>query len=167
MKIIIAGDGKVGSNLTRKLSAEGYDLTLIDKITDSNGNTVLQNEPVLHSELKLSDELWNAIHTGMREVVLNHDSFSDYNMEGGVPVSGKTGTAQEVVTKPNHALFVGYAPSDAPKMAIACRIAYGYTSANTAALARDVVNYYFKQKDTQELIPGHAIQVTAGNTRTD
>ena len=31
MKIIIAGDGKVGSNLTRKLSAEGYDLTLIDK----------------------------------------------------------------------------------------------------------------------------------------
>jgi penicillin-binding protein 2 len=88
-------------------------------------------------------------------------------MEGGVPVSGKTGTAQEVVTKPNHALFVGYAPSDVPKMAIACRIADGYTSANTAALARDVVNYYFKQKDTQELIPGHAIQVTAGNTRTD
>lgn len=153
--------------MTLANSGQCYDLTLIDKITDSNGNTVLQNEPVLHSELKLSDELWNAIHTGMREVVLNHDSFSDYNMEGGVPVSGKTGTAQEVVTKPNHALFVGYAPSDAPKMAIACRIAYGYTSANTAALARDVVNYYFKQKDTQELIPGHAIQVTAGNTRTD
>lgn len=30
MKIIIAGDGKVGAALTRKLSAEGYDLTLID-----------------------------------------------------------------------------------------------------------------------------------------
>lgn len=30
MKIIIAGEGKVGSNLTRQLSAEGYDLTLID-----------------------------------------------------------------------------------------------------------------------------------------
>ena len=30
MKIIIAGDGKVGSMLTRQLSAEGYDLTLID-----------------------------------------------------------------------------------------------------------------------------------------
>ena len=30
MKIIIAGDGKVGANLTRKLSAEGYDITLID-----------------------------------------------------------------------------------------------------------------------------------------
>lgn len=31
MKIIIAGDGKVGSILTRQLSAEGYDLTLIDE----------------------------------------------------------------------------------------------------------------------------------------
>ena len=30
MKIIIAGYGKVGSALTRQLSAEGYDLTVID-----------------------------------------------------------------------------------------------------------------------------------------
>ena len=30
MKIIIAGDGKMGAALTRKLSAEGEDLTLID-----------------------------------------------------------------------------------------------------------------------------------------
>ncbi len=30
MKIIVAGDGKVGSTLIRQLSAEGYDLTLID-----------------------------------------------------------------------------------------------------------------------------------------
>lgn len=30
MKILIAGDGKVGSTLTRQLSGEGYDLTVID-----------------------------------------------------------------------------------------------------------------------------------------
>lgn len=30
MKIIIAGDGKVGLTLTQKLSAAGHDLTLID-----------------------------------------------------------------------------------------------------------------------------------------
>ena len=148
-------------------SGQCYDLTLVDKITDSNGNTVSEQDPVLHSELKVSSELWDAIHSGMRQVVLNHAAFKEYNTEGGVAVSGKTGTAQEVTTKPNHALFIGYAPSDAPQMAIACRIAYGYTSANTAALARDVVNYYFKQKEDSELMPGHAIQVTAGNVRTD
>lgn len=30
MRIIIAGDGKVGSTLTRQLVAEGHDITLID-----------------------------------------------------------------------------------------------------------------------------------------
>lgn len=30
VKIVIAGDGKVGAMLTKQLSAEGYDLTLID-----------------------------------------------------------------------------------------------------------------------------------------
>ena len=30
MKIIIAGDGKVGSTLTKELAAEGHDITLID-----------------------------------------------------------------------------------------------------------------------------------------
>ena len=33
MKIIIAGGGKVGATLTRQLSSEGYDLTLIDTST--------------------------------------------------------------------------------------------------------------------------------------
>ena len=33
LKIIIAGGGKVGATLTRQLSAEGYDLTLMDKNT--------------------------------------------------------------------------------------------------------------------------------------
>ena len=30
MRVLIAGDGKVGLTLTRKLSSEGYDITLID-----------------------------------------------------------------------------------------------------------------------------------------
>ena len=38
MNIIIAGDGRVGSTLTRQLSSEGCDLTLID-----NDFSVLEN----------------------------------------------------------------------------------------------------------------------------
>lgn len=40
MKIIIAGDGKMGATLTRQFSAEGYDLTLID----SNANVLETSE---------------------------------------------------------------------------------------------------------------------------
>lgn len=42
MKILIAGDGKVGAALTRQLSSEGYDLTLIDNNPEVLANTVNQ-----------------------------------------------------------------------------------------------------------------------------
>lgn len=43
MKIIVAGDGKVGATLIRQLSAEGYDLTLID-----TNRKVLEDSVVRH-----------------------------------------------------------------------------------------------------------------------
>ena len=46
-------------------------------------------------------------------------------------------------------------------------ITTGSASKAAAAMARDVIEYYFNQKDISELIPGHAIQVTTDNTRTD
>jgi trk system potassium uptake protein TrkA len=46
VKILIAGDGKVGATLTRQLSAEGYDLTLIDS-----------NQQVLESSIERYDVL--------------------------------------------------------------------------------------------------------------
>ena len=42
MKILIAGGGKVGAALTRQLSAEGYDLTLIDNNPEVLASTVNQ-----------------------------------------------------------------------------------------------------------------------------
>lgn len=44
MKILIAGDGKVGSLLTRHLSAEGYDLTVIDSKKEVLNLTVEQHD---------------------------------------------------------------------------------------------------------------------------
>ena len=42
MKVIIAGDGKVGATLTRQLSLEGNDLTLIDSNARVLGSTIEQ-----------------------------------------------------------------------------------------------------------------------------
>ena len=142
-----------------------YDLTLIDRITDANGNTVDENDPVVHSTVDIPNELWDAIHTGMRAVVLQHTQFQNYV---GVQIAGKTGTAQESTVKPSHALFVGYAPyNEPPQMAIAVRVANGYTSANAAAIARDLVSYYFGTQDDAVLLTGHAMQAATDNSRTD
>ena len=38
---------------------------------------------------------------------------------------------------------MGYAPYESPQIAIAIRIANGYTSANAASMAADIFSYYF------------------------
>lgn len=79
-------------------------------------------------------------------------------------VAGKTGTAQQSKDKPNHGLFIGYAPYDDPEIALAVRITNGYSSANAALVARDVISYYYKLQDKSELITGHASQPSESGT---
>ncbi len=140
-----------------------YDLTLIDKVTDTNGNTIDENDPTIHSLVELPDYLWSTIHGGMRDMVRNHSVLKAFN---DVAIAGKTGTAQEVVTKPTHSEFIGFAPystEEAPTMAIAARIANGYSSANAAALAMDTVSYYFGSRPEAELLTGHAVEAVTVN----
>jgi penicillin-binding protein 2 len=60
------------------------------------------------------------------------------------------------VNHPNHALFIGYAPYESPEIALAVRIAHGYTSANAASIAADVYKYYFNLIEKDELLSGQA-----------
>ena len=61
MKILIAGDGKVGATLTRQLSAEGYDLTLIDSNPRVLENSVEQYDVIaVHGNCASMDTLRQA-----------------------------------------------------------------------------------------------------------
>ena len=77
----------------------------------------------------LTSSQWDAIHSGMREVVSTMDRFQGFD----IPVAGKTGTAQQT-GHANHGLFVGYAPYDDPEITIAVRIANGYSSHNETSM---------------------------------
>ncbi|MCD7955883.1 MAG: peptidase [Lachnospiraceae bacterium] len=133
-----------------------YYLTLVKYTSDSSGSVLEENEPEVGSTVSLSSDLWDAIHAGMRGMVKNHDSFSGFT---GVEVAGKTGTTQVTTSQPNHATFMGYAPYDDPEIGIVVRIANGYTSANAATLARNVISYYYGIDDEDTLITGHAYTV--------
>lgn len=131
-----------------------YYLTLVDSITDSAGSVLEKNEAKIRDVIELPQELWTTIHAGMRGVVTNHAVFKNFT---GVAVAGKTGTAQVSTDVPNHGVFVGYAPYDGePEIAIAVRIANGYTSANAALVARDTISYYYGLQPEDQLIIGHA-----------
>ena len=81
-------------------------------------------------------------------------------------MAGKTGTAQESRSRPNHAVFVCYAPYEAPEIAMAVRVANGYTSDYAAQIAKDVIKYYYDLADEDE-IAGKAEALTGGSLNAD
>lgn len=144
-----------------------YRLTLLDKVTDPEGNLVQDYGPMVASTIdSVSGSTWNAIHEGMRLMAENSKVFEGLSEK--LVIAGKTGTAQQIATRPNHALFIGYAPYNSPRMAIATRIAYGYTSANAAEVSRDIMEYYFRLADADELLDGQAQDISeSANGFTD
>ena len=123
-----------------------YDLTLIDKVADYEGNTVMEKEPSVHSTVTISGELWSKIYEGLRLVVTDDLSGCELLNSINVKVAGKTGTAQEDTSRPAHALFVSYAPYENPEVAVTCVIQNGYASANSAELASFIYAYMYDKE---------------------
>ncbi len=140
-----------------------FQLTLLDKTTDSNGNLLEEYNSKVRNRIDMPLPYWNAIHTGMRQVVEDKSYYNNL----GVAVAGKTGTAQESANRPNHSLFVCYAPYEKPEIAIATRIAYGYTSSYAAQITKEALTYYFELRDTDEIISGTAQTLQDGATNAD
>ncbi len=140
-----------------------YNLTLLDKVTDSNGNLIVDYEPTVRNTIDMPSSYWNAIHSGMRKVVEKKTYFKDL----GVVVAGKTGTAEENRKRANHALFVSYAPFDNPEITVSTRIAFGYTSEYAANLTRDIYKYYYGLEEEDAILTGTAVIPDAASTTAD
>jgi penicillin-binding protein 2 len=79
----------------------------------------------------------------MRQVVSVHTSSDALINQIDVAVAGKTGTAQQSETRPNHALFISFAPYEAPEVSVTCVIPFGYSSGNAEELAAMVYAYMY------------------------
>ncbi|MCR5747881.1 MAG: penicillin-binding protein [Lachnospiraceae bacterium] len=139
-----------------------YNISILDKLTSANGDLLENYVPEIRNKIELKQSTWDSIHEGMREAASTYSAFEDFP----ILLAGKTGTAQQTTTRPNHALFICYAPFDSPQIAIATRIAYGYTSSNAAQTTKDIISYYFKLKDTDDIITGVA-DIPAGEAYLD
>lgn len=135
-----------------------YDLSLLQKTTDANGKIIKEYESVVANEMDdVSSNTWNLVHQGMIDMITNTSSFSGLE----ITMAGKTGTAQQSAVHPDHGLFVGFAPAEKPEIAIAVRIANGYSSSYAAEIGRDIVRANFKLADKDELIKGSAAELGA------
>lgn len=156
------------SQLARYVTAianEGtvYDLTLMDKLTTSDGTLIEEYETDIYNEItEISSSTWDAIHTGMELMVENNSVFTD--LEEGITIAGKTGTAQQSSTSPDHALFVGFAPVDDPEIAICVRITNGYTSSYASEVSSQIIQYYLGALEKTDIITGIASDITTTTT---
>lgn len=136
-----------------------YELTLLEKRTDSNKNILEVYEPKLTNRIELQESTWNVIHEGMRRVITN-GSVREIFRSLPIEIAGKTGTAQENAMRPNHAVFVGYGPYDNPEISVSVLIPNGFTSSYAAYVARESFMIYYDmglEEYNSALLPGGTI----------
>lgn len=149
-------------------SGDVYNISLVDKVENVNGELVEDYTAKVINEMDdISSNTWSLVHRGMTDMIRNNSTFTGIG-KLGLTVGGKTGTAQQSKTHPDHALFVGYASKDSseastPELALSVRIANGYKSAYAAEVGRDVIKYYFGVEDNNKLITGQAAELGAAN----
>jgi penicillin-binding protein 2 len=64
-------------------------------------------------------------------------------------------------------LFVGYAPYERPEIAVATRVANGYSSDYAAQITREVFKFYFGLAEHSEIITGTATELEGGDAIVD
>jgi penicillin-binding protein 2 len=137
-----------------------YQLSLIQYILDDSTKEVESIDTKLQNSVQLSSEIWNTIDKGMEQFANSNSLLQDMD----ITIAGKTGTAQESKSRPDHALFIGYAPANNPEISIAVRIANGYSSGNAVGIGKDIINYFFGFEDKETIITGRASKVNVTNT---
>ncbi|HZU39864.1 MAG TPA: penicillin-binding transpeptidase domain-containing protein [Solirubrobacteraceae bacterium] len=114
---------------------------LAAKIVNPDGQTVQTVGPTLYNQV-MSGTVAQEINQMMRRVV--EEGTGTPAQLGGISVAGKTGTAS--IGLPNSGLtepwFVGFAPANDPKVAVAVTVARtqgGFGATVAAPIARDVI----------------------------
>lgn len=116
-----------------------YNLTLVDKITDSDGNLIEDNHADVDHHVELSSNIWSTVHEGM---MLAGNSYSTI-AKLGLKIAAKSGTAQENTNEPDHSLLVTYSPYDDPQICVSVCIQHGYSSTTSMDLTADVYKIYY------------------------
>lgn len=117
----------------------------VRKLFNPNANPVEITIPVEGKKLPIRKEAIDLVREGMF-LVVNGAGTATHVRIPGILVAGKTGTAQNPHGK-DHAWFIGFAPFDNPKIAIAVIVENaGFGGAVAAPIAKRLIEFYLKDK---------------------
>ena len=104
-----------------------YPLHLVSHIVNHQDEIVVQAERVPDQlDMELSESTWDALHDGMLRTTRSGTASRNFS---GFPIAvgGKTGTAEQVVGRPAHQSFGGFAPFYDPQIALFVTVPFGTT----------------------------------------
>jgi penicillin-binding protein 2 len=160
--------------LTSAIANSGtlYQPQIVRRVETADGIEVKNIEPVVTGSLTINPKTMDIVKRGLWEAVNTRKGTARGIKLKQYPISGKTGTAQLVSRKDragetvkekdlsdhhkSHAWFVAYAPSEAPRIAVAVIIEHGEHGSTAAApIAKELIKTYLG-KDAQQKLLAHA-----------
>ena len=129
---------------------------LVQHIQNAQTNELQTVEPFPIAQIPLQPRHLDLVREAMVDVTRPGGTAAWAGSGAKYPFAGKTGTAQVIGLKGqeydedaiderhrDHALFIGFAPAEAPKIALAILVENGGHGSSTAApIARKVIDYY-------------------------
>jgi penicillin-binding protein 2 len=145
------------ANMTAAIANGGtlYRPRVASGVRDASGAELTTFPPEVIRKLPVSQEHVSVIQAGMRDVVTTPEGTAYYAINSPqspltFSMAGKTGTAEffgpldAKGNLPTHALFVGYAPYEFPRIAVAVIVHNGGEGSTTAApIAADLIKSFF------------------------
>lgn len=133
-------------NFTAAIANGGtlYKPCLVKQIENSGSGAKKNIEPEIIRSNFVKPEILEIIKQGMREAVIYGSAVALNNLP--IKVAGKTGTAQVSGDQEPHAWFVGFAPYEAPEIALVVMIENGGEGSRAAVpVAREIFQWYFRE----------------------
>ena len=136
-----------------------YKPMILDVIKSADGQLVFQNKPEVVGKIPVSPANLELVKKGLWEVVNGESGTARASRLADIDISGKTGTSQVISRRKDdnqpeeerpahlrpHAWFVAYAPSAAPKIAVAVLIEHGEHGSSAAApVAAELIKSFLR-----------------------
>lgn len=134
-----------------------YPMTMLSNIRNADFSTVVY-EPTHQALGTISGSQYIPyLQQGMK-LVASQGTASSIFKNYQVPVAAKTGTVQTGSSALlNNGVFVCYAPADNPQIAISIVVEKGTSGSTIMEIAKDVMDYYFKEKPSISVAQDNAI----------
>ena len=139
-----------------------YKPYIVKEVLDNQGNVLEKTKSEVINNIELKPKTWELIRNGLYKVANSPKGTAFYRRGLGNQMAAKTGTSQVVRAQGDdelyakcaekeykfrhHGVFVGFAPFDNPRIAVAAFVEHGCGGSTAAApVAEKVINTYMKK----------------------